>query len=218
MVVKGFSLLAFFTIILFGLGEYPGWYSMGWVTGSSQRYFNPFTELAAIFICLPLLLGCWIVSLFLRRHRLWTTTILAGAVLSYTFLFLLLPPPGCMTIYGIRDHVMKVATLDDLRNLAREIDKNPIDLDENTVLDSGDTLKRLRPLQQRYPFLAWGIGGHGNPYVSVTDDILKIEWGGALPGHWGFCVAANGVRITPPADPDLRVIRMSDDIYFYDGD
>ncbi len=116
---------------------------------------------------------------------------------------------------------MQFWTLDDLRRFAREVhEKIPgIDVTENEsnqeIQDRGDVYAKLR---EEYPFMKWGIGGKGNPYIYDREGTMKVEWGGALPGHWGFAIALDGKRIDPEPDPDTRILRVSDDIYFYDGD
>ena len=222
MVLKGLSLAGLLVLIGFYLAEYLGFYSMGWVDGSFQLYVNPFTEIPVLVVCLPLLLGTWSASFVLGRNRLWTTAMVASLA-GFIGLKFVLPPSGCTTVYGNRDHVMKVATLEDLRHFTRDVHRDIPDINvfhgDFSGL-SGKQAEVYRKLQDAYPFMKWSLGGRGRdgPSVYERDGVLNVDWGGALPGHWGFSVAVDGGENVPYPDPDTRSLLMSNDIYFYHGD
>ena len=222
--VSGAKILAMACIIILVVWDgllYLGFYSMGWL-GGFWEFANPFTSNVIEPPALLLLVALWLSSLFSKKLRLWMTGAFALAVGIIVIEFTCLPPPGITTVYGIRDHVMKVATLDDLRAFARSIDENQIELSENEEpVISTAQMGAYKALEERYPFLNWGFGPHGHPchpYVRDSDNAVDVSWGGALPGHWGFSISVDGSKNEPTPDPDMRVIRMSDDIYFYHGD
>jgi hypothetical protein len=115
-------------------------------------------ELVEFLIFPPVLLITWIISMILRKHRLWTTAMLIGLLALIGFQFTILPPSHHLIVYSMRDRVMRDYSLDDLRHFAREVDQLPR-LPGN---EAGPT-KSFRGreldksgLKEKYPFLYWG--------------------------------------------------------------
>ncbi|HEV3272629.1 MAG TPA: hypothetical protein VGZ93_10655 [Candidatus Methylacidiphilales bacterium] len=220
--MKSLSSICLAAVIVCLIGSYLSFYSMGSLEHSMWEFFDPFITGPIIIISFLVLVVTWIVSLCLRKHMLWTTGMLVGFIaLAGLYWYGVLPPPGCTVVYGIRNHVMKVCTLDDLRRFARSVhqDVPGIDVfDGDTSSLSKDRAVAYQKLQKAYPFLNWGIGLHPDGTVWEKDGAVIVEWGGALPGHWGFSVTVDGRKNDPDPDPDARILRMSDDIFFYHGD
>jgi hypothetical protein len=109
--------------------------------------------------------------------------------------------------------------LDDLRGFARQFNENlsgtGINHGESSVL-LGQQAVVYQKLTGTYPFLAWGLSRSDGPSINDWGKTVDVDWGGPMAGHWGFSVSVDGGKIDP--DPDMRILRMSDDIYFYHGD
>jgi len=191
---------------------------MGRLEGSIWDFFNPFITAPSDLIFMLILGVIWVASLFARKNRTWTTVMLLSSIAVISSMFVL-PPPGSLVVYGIRSRIMEHFSIDDLRHFARNVhEKRPnIDITENdsSIRKQGADYEML---EQQYPFMKWGVGGEGNPYITDRDGLLTVEWGGALPGHWGFSIRIDGRKNDPNPDPHTHVLRMSDDIYFYHGE
>ena len=57
--------------------------------------------------------------------------------------------------------------------------------------------------------------GRGRVYVESEDDAATLEWGGALPGHWGLMMGSKRIE---PRQPQYPSIRLAEDILLYYGD
>jgi len=132
-----------------------------------------------------------------------------------------LPRPDSLVIYGIRDHVMKVCTLEELRQFASQVHQNL----PNTGIEHGDSSALIgqqavayQKLKETYPFLKWGLNIWDGPSVHDWGNTVGVEWGGPWLGHRGFCVSINGQKNDPDYNPKPRILRMSNDIYFYHGE
>jgi len=217
--MKILSSICFAAIIIFQLRNYLWFYMMGRFERSIWAC-NPILVLTVIGLSLLILLGTWVVSLFLRKNRLWTTVVFLCAI-AFTGPLWMLLPPGSLVVYGLRNHIMELWTLDDLRRFTHEVEQEMpgIIVHENesdyVIKRRGDAYDKLR---EKYSFMKWGIGGKGNPNISERDDALNVMWGGALFGSLGFSISIWGKRIDPHPDPETKVLRMSDDIYFYYGE
>ena len=216
--MKIVSSLSLLFIIANQVGSYGCFYFMGRLEGSFWEFFNPFITAPSDLILLLILGVVWIVSLCIRKNRLWTTVTLLSGIAVIALLFVL-PAPGSLVVYGIRNRVMEQFSIDDLRHFARDVhEKRPnIDITENdpSIKEQGADYDKL---EQQYSFMKWGIGGKGNPYIIDRDGLLTVEWGGALPGHWGFSVRMDGGKNSPDPEPLTHVLRASEDIYFYHGE
>jgi hypothetical protein len=158
---------------------------------------------------------------FRAKEQLWTTGMILGAAASIAVQSYLLPPPGSFIIYGIRDHVMRDYTLDDLRRFAQDMHQETPNFNishGNTSGLSPNQRAAFQKLAGKYSFLKWGIAKGDGPTIEGSDDSVYMEWGGPLYGHWGFSVGLLNGRNDPQPDPDLRILRVSDDIYFYHGE
>lgn len=182
--------------------------------GYYQKSFAPifWQELLALlgFILFPVLLIVWIVSLFQRKHRLWTTAMLAG-LLAFMSLKYILPWPHDLILYGMRDGMLRNYGLDDIRHFARDFDQHPNipehNLDGHTKFYWNRDLAKTG-LKEKHPFLAQCES------IVEWDDRVHVDWGG-FENHWGFTVAVNGKRIDPQhLEPNNKLIRVSDDIFF----
>jgi hypothetical protein len=128
----------------------------------------------------------------------------------------MLPPP-ILIMYGMRERMMRDYNLDDLRHLARDVDRIPRSPDFPGSTTKGFMREELGEtgLMKKYSFLMWPkgvVGLEGPSYIAETDEVVDVRWGGALAGHWGFNVAVNGKRIEP--EPGAKISRVSDDIFF----
>ena len=171
-----------------------------------------------------------IITLFLKKHRLW----LLAVLISFWPLVILigfLTQTFCSTessliLRGLHDRIMHDYTLDDLRHFAS-------DVDQSGILKSGQgygyvnhgEFSHLTPqqreafeqLRKKYPFMRWMDDGrimHG-PSIYGEKGVVDFEWGGALSGHRGCSISINGSKNEPYLDPQVVTLRLSDDIYLY---
>jgi hypothetical protein len=167
--------------------------------------------LLALFglIFYPVLLITWIFSLLQRKHRLWTTAMLA-VLLTLLGLKYIMPWPHDLILYGMRDGMFRNYNLEDMRHFARDFDqlpRLPHTLKTFKLSYRNSDLAKTG-LKEKYPFLAWCEG------IFERDDVVYVFWGG-FENHWGFSVAVNGKRIdTQNLAPSAKIIRVSDDVFF----
>jgi hypothetical protein len=202
------------------IAEYVGCYSLGWI-GIFWGLSDPLLNFAFQFLLFLILLIMWLVSLFKKRSRTWTSLGMALFVGILLVDWYLLPRPVNLIVHGIRNHVMKVCTLDDLRRFSRSVHRDLPNIDifhGDTSSLSAVQLITYQNLQNTYPFLNWGLGSRPDPLVSDHDGAVTVEWGGAMSGHWGFSISVDGSKNDPGTIDDSGIIRMSDDIYFFDGE
>jgi len=192
-------------------------YALCYWCGYDQRSWSPigFQGLLALFgfMLLPVLLIVWIVSLFQKQQRLWTTGMLVG-LLALMGLKYILPWPHDLILYGMRDGMLRHYNLDYMRRFARDFDQLP-NIPENNLdgktkfywnRGKNSDLDRTG-LKEKYPFLA------NCEDVVERDNRVSVDWGG-FENHWGFTVAAKGNKIDPQyLEPNNKIIRVSDDIF-----
>jgi hypothetical protein len=159
------------------------------------------------FILFPILLIVWIVSLFRRKHRLWTTAMLAG-MLVFMGLKYILPPPDDLILYGMRDGMLRNYGLEDMRHFARDFDQLPCLPNTLGVYKLYYWNKDLAKtgLKEKYPFLAQC------ECISEADNEVSVVWS----RYWRLIVAVNGKKRIDPKhlETSLKIIRASDDIVF----
>lgn len=190
---------------------------------------SPFVVLFAHFCLFSILTILVIWASILKRHPRWMLTCIIGywpLVISTS----LLTHTVCGSsqfhlLRGLRDRITHDYTLDDLRHFAGDVDRSGI-------LNSGwinhgdislltDQQKEVfDQLRKKYPFMHWMDNGrflHG-PSIMGNDSIVSFEWGGALSGHWGCSISTNGSKNDFDSDTTSTILRLSDDIYLYNGD
>ncbi len=119
---------------------------------------------------------------------------------------------------------MKDVGLGNLRRFARDIDKLPRVVGDNSQKTAkgyySEDLAKIG-LTEKYPFLTWLKAGskyEGPSHIYEENDVVDVRWGGTLSGYWGFSVAVDGRKIVSSNKSD-QILRVSDDIYFiYEGD
>jgi hypothetical protein len=170
-------------------------------------------ELVVLFIPLPVVLITWIVSMILRKDRLWMTATLIGLLVLVGLKFgFILPPPHHLIVYGMKNRMVRDYSLDDLRRLAHDVDllpRSPNEFPGPTKGFMGEDLDKTG-LKGKYPFLSWG---GGVSHISERDGLVNVRWGGEPAGYWGFSVAVNGGKANP-SSLDAKILRVSDDIFF----
>ena len=206
-------------------------YCMGWSVNSAWPFIYPvLIELPLLFVLFFVLAITLILSLGRCKDRLWTFAMMLGFIALISSTRILFPTPDVIRVHGLRDHVMREYTLDELRAFAREVHQG-IDLRNEfpeKSINHGDT-SRLTPsekliysqLREKYSFTHWmdhGRKDDGASIFSPADGVVNFDWGGALPGHWGCSIALNGMRNEAYSDSHAKALRVSDDIYFYSGD
>jgi hypothetical protein len=214
---KLISCFCFLWIFLDFVSPYPAYYLAGYFVSTKPLGYS-----FILFLLLPVplvsLVGIWIISAIRRKDWLWAT----GAILGVAALFGLrsiVPAPDNLAIRGLRDRIMRDYTLEDLRRFARDIDKQVHDVSlvdgfvNELPADQAATIKALRV---KYPFMYWTKEGQFTfgPSIFENDGVVDMDWGGALPGHWGVSISAHGEKNTP-APAHMPFIPVSDDIYFY---
>jgi hypothetical protein len=216
--MKPASIITFIIAVVCLIVRYVLNYWLGYYEESYTPIFNDIFLWLAGFILLLVLIIIWIISLFRKKHRLWTTTMLTG-LLVLNALEYIMPRPSDLIIYGMRNRMMHDCNLDTLRDFARDFDRLarlPNNLPGSTKGYMNEDLTKTG-LKEKYPFLNWlkGSGGFEGPSsIAETDGVVDVRWGGALAGRWGFSVAVNDKRINPPAESGIKFLRVSDDIYF----
>jgi hypothetical protein len=215
------SLIALILAVICLMWEYVLNYWYGYHEESlSPIVWNSICLLVELFILLPTLLIIWIVSLLRRKYRFWATATLVGFLaLIGLRLGHIIPSPRILIMYGMRNRIIRDYSLDDLRRLAHDVDQlappQNAPLGQNKVFMREDVDKTQ--LKQKYPFLTWGRAHSFNGPSAIAEEhgVVTVWWGGELSGHWGFGVAVNGGRAKP--DPYSRILRVSNDIFFFVG-
>jgi amino acid transporter len=217
--MKAVSLTCLLVGVVMELLMYVANYAMGWgSTNSLLLAGNSLMGLLVFFLVIVGLLVAVARSLYRREKRFWPTICLVIFVLVVFALPSVFVLPGYMSAYGLRDHMMRDFTLDQLRSFAREVQAGPIggrsispydlselsDSEKQTVLD----------LRKKYPFLQWG--SHG-AVVNSGADFVSLMWGSGF-GHWGCYIALDKTEGGPLDLPQVKILRISNDIYFFSGD
>lgn len=215
--MKLFSSICFALAILCQLSFYADQYELGYY----GRSYVPGELLALLLwpILIFALIGAWLVALRHQTNRWWTTCALLGAVAP----FFCLPPPAYLNAYGLRDCVMKDYRPEDLRQLAKEIHlglgfSNGQEIFFDEAEGMTDTQRRLyAQWVAQYHFLHRNTSPRDPVISNPGAGVVDFMWGGGF-GHWGFCVATNGQKLTPEPVPHTKILHVSDDIYFYAGE
>ena len=196
---------------------YFGMYSLGWL-GSAWRYLNFFTLDPFLFLAVAALVVVYAVSLLVRSHTVWCGAMLGGFVVSLCLQLYVLPPPVDMILYGVRDHVLQVSSLDEMRQFARDFHREiPYMAIIRGVVESLDDeqASAYHKLQRTYPFMKWSLEPGEGPSIYERDDRMNVEWGGPAEGHWGFSITLDGKKNESDKGPRAEILRVSDDIFFY---
>jgi hypothetical protein len=213
--MKGLSLGALLVMVACYLAALAGCYFQGALRPIGYILNDPFITGPILLGAFLVLIATWLFAIIRRRNGWWAL----GTFIGFAAFVAAdsLAPPDCMIIFGIRDHVMQVATLADLRRFAQSVDGNQFEVWKGGLSAmSQEKQDAYRSLQRDYPFLNWGLGGGGSDVsVSDVDGVVKVEWGGALDGHWGFCISVDGGKKEPEPRPYFTVLPMSRDICFF---
>jgi len=193
---------------------------------------DPILGFIAKSIPFLILIVLFIVALFLKKHRVW---LLAGLISFWPLVTLtgFLTQTFCGTapslvLRGLHDRLVHDYTLDDLRHFASDVDQSGILKSGQGYVDHGDISslnltyqqkEAFEQLRKKYPFMHWMDDGritHGPSILNYGEKgVVDFEWGGALQGHWGCSISTNGSRNEPHPDPQVIILRLSDDIYLY---
>ena len=202
-----------------GYSEIPAAFAL------SDRFFGVMAEFALfMLLIIPAL---W--TEFAKKGRLWSYVGLLGfwPVVIVTFLLIRVATPsgGELTMRGLRDRIMHDYTLDDLRRFAREVDEAGLLKDEDLVnqADTSGFTPQLRyaltQLAEKYSFMRWLEDDEqwfGPSLLNhAQDGVVDFEWGGGNRGHWGCSISINGSKNEPVSGPPAKILRVSDDIYFF---
>jgi hypothetical protein len=171
-------------------GAYFIFYSFGCVGQLSPlRMFLVLVEL--LFV--PAFIALSMVQLHWGKKGRWALgTLLAVAVFLGVTRFVL-PPLGFMSMYGTKDSVLSVASLDDLRQLALAVDKYKIQTQGSKSELAPDQAVAFRQLREKYPFLKWQVGSR-DVLISERGNVVTFEWVGSRAGNWGFKVGLGPVN------------------------
>jgi len=161
--------------------------------------------------------GMTVASLVVRHERLWTLGAL-GIVVVSTAVFWFCFQPVTVFLYGLRDCFAARVGYPTLRQFAREIlqDGSPIEADGALYPPgvrghaSPDEQKRWEDLVARYPFLGW----NGGSATFARRGSVRLHWGSALVGHWGFEVVVEG-SLHISEDDRERAFKVADDLQFF---
>jgi hypothetical protein len=177
-----------------------------------------------LFVVLGLVVACG-RAFNRKRDRIFTTACLfayLAILFGPAWLFM---PSGYVKVYGVRDRMMHDFNLDQLREFAREAKTNVFDGSAKVAFISPIELSELSEsekqayfkLRGKYPFLRWNLQNSvegGASIVNSDNGAIFLEWGGGF-GHWGCSISPTGAKNDPPDNPESRILRASDDIYFY---
>jgi hypothetical protein len=180
--------------------------------GYYQKSFAPIGFLTFFeFILFPILLIVWIVSLFQRQHRLWTTMMLGG-ILVFVGLKHILPWPDNLILYGMRDGMVRNYKLDGIRYFARDFDQLPRLPNTLGVFKLFYWNRDLANtgLKEKYSFLA------RCECISEADNEVSVVWS----RYWRLIVAVDGKKRIDPQhlETSVKIIRVSDDVVFASDD
>jgi hypothetical protein len=188
-------------------------YALCYWCGYYQKSWAPigWQEILALlgFVFFLVLLILWLVSLFQRKQRAWTTAMLAGLLVLMAIKYVM-PSPHDLILKGMNDGMLRNYKIDDMRRFAHDFDQLPRLPDTLEIYKQfywNEDLNKTN-LKEKYPFLATCEA------CMKWDNRVHVDWGG-FENHWGFTVAVDGKRIDPQhLEPDNKIIRVSDDIFF----
>jgi hypothetical protein len=191
----------------------------------TNRFFGLLMEIALFLLfVIPAL---W--TELARKQRLWSYVGLLGfwplVILTFYLVQTFAKPAGELIAQGLRDRVMRDVTLDELRHFAKEVNDagflkvedlvNPLDISPLTSQQRDGFAK----LGAKYPFMHWLDDGDQLRGPSLLncgqDDVVEFEWAVKNRGHWGCSISIDGAKSETIPFPDAKILRVSDDIYFY---
>ena len=218
--------LAAFLVVV----NHAGNYLLGYLeTPAALAITDRFFGLLAEFVLFLLFIIPALISELAQKGRLWSFIGLLGfwPVVIVTFLLLqtFAKPPGDLMVQGLRDRVMRDFSLDDLRQFAKQVRDGEFLKDEDLVNPlnlSGLTFQQKQLFAQliaKYPFMRWMDDGDkldGPCLLNYGQEgVVEFEWGIENRGHWGCSISIDGAKNEGIPVPDAKIIRVSDDIYFY---
>jgi hypothetical protein len=215
--MKIFSTLCLLLAVACQAAGYYGMYSVGWL-GNAWRYLNFFTLDPILFMAVVALTGAYFVSLFLRSSTTWCASMLCTFIVALCLQLYVLPPPVRMVMYGLRDHVLQVSSVEDLRHFARDFHQAiPYLAISHGAVESLDENQAAayRRLQGTYSFMKWSLDPGEGPSIFERNGRMNVEWGGSTAGHWGFSITIDGARNESDKGVRAEILRVSDDIFFY---
>ncbi len=179
-----------------------------------------------LFLLLPLWVAPFYFLIFLtlgslamfslgrNLHRFWVTSAFLTFFVILIVTNLILPAPGNMLAYGLRNRVMRDYTLDDLRKFAHDADQAGL-LKESAPGSITPPAEALTQLEIKYPFIR-SKDNWGPRLMNFGDeDVVNFVWGGALTGHWGCSIGIDGRKNEPDQVGHGLALPVSEDIYFF---
>jgi hypothetical protein len=218
-----------FLLVVFNHFSY---YWMGYSDSSDVILaIDPIFGLLLEFCLFVYLFFLVIASLFQKPRNRWP---LYSLVVFWPLIILTvvsLGSCGPLIVRGLRDRIMHDYSLDDLRHFAQDVNQGisfKSNLSPRKGIIHGDTFgltesekKVYSHLKEKYSFLHRVEDSQGRSDASIFsphDNLIVLAWGGALLGHWGCSISANGSKNEVYPDRDTTILRASDDIYFFYGD
>ncbi len=119
--IKKISTFCLFVNLILCMGTYVAFYNIGWVSNDEWAFSYLLMEFLCVAILSLTLLITWIASLSSRQDRLWTSGVFFAFVALPALGGRVFSPSGGMVILGVRDHMTRACSLDDLRRFARDI-------------------------------------------------------------------------------------------------
>ena len=191
----------------------------------SDRFFAIMAEFGLFLLLIIPALGTELA----KKGRLWSYIGLLGfwPVVIGTFFVVqtFAKSGGELIAQGLRDRVMHELSLDDLRRFAKEVHQARLLHDQDLVSQADTTgldpeqRYALGQLVTKYPFMHWlfdddqwygaALLDHGQ------DGVVDFQWGGGNRGHWGCSISIDGAKNEPLTGPPPKILRVSDDIYFF---
>ena len=203
----------------------------------AANYWLGYSETEVAFLAIDPIIGLFlefaifaylffvvILSLFVKPRSRWPLYSLVAFWPSVILTWYCLGLPGPLIARGLRDRVVHDYTLDDLRRFAREVDQAGL-LKHGDWIKYGGSLEltgqqkeAFARINKNYTFMH--MGEEARLVNFGEDNIVSFIWGGALPGHWGCVISLDGSNNHAHDDSsaDTKILRVSDDIYFFYGD
>ena len=213
-------------ILIFSIaGVYVIDYMGGYAAFPLSIMLFPAVLVPAFFALLAfVMLSIISVKGLIRRSRTYQDFLNIGVIAILIVIIVFVPFPDY--VHGLRDRIKSGVGYEGLREFAQElggreelIRRFPEGPDSSYQLLK--TPKRYGPLSKeeqdiwdefadKYEFLHWN---RGMAHVFIRNNIMTVEWGGALVGHWGFQVALHGTAFKN--EDRGRYLKVEDDIQFY---
>jgi hypothetical protein len=190
---------------------------------------DPFFGVMAEFVLFLLFIFPAIGTELAKKGRAWSFIGLLGfwpvVLLTFFLVQTFAIPGGEVTMRGLRDRVMDDYSLDDLRHFAKDVNDGEILKDEDLVSQSETSgltdsqRAALAQLVSKYPLMHWLDDDEkwfGPSLLDYgQDNVVAFEWGGDNRGRWGCSISVDGSKNEPVYGSPMKVLRVSDDIYFY---